>query len=93
MMVGTSADQVQRWSVSHGQKERTRNRWGMTTEPPVSSVGISVTFSALMWYSGSTHRLRSRSERSWARMEFQAPASTLSWEKIAPLGRPVLPDV
>ncbi len=49
MMVGTRADQVQAYCVSHCQKERTRKRRGMTTEPPVISVGTSVTVSALMW--------------------------------------------
>ncbi len=48
MMVGTRADHVQWFCVSHCQKERTRNRWGMTTEPPVSREGTRVTFSALM---------------------------------------------
>ncbi len=48
MMVGTRADQVQRYSVIQSQNERTRNRRGMTTEPPVSNVGTRVTVSALM---------------------------------------------
>ena len=93
MMVGTSADQVQRYSAIHSQKLRTTNRCGITTEPPVSSVGSRVTFSAFRWYSGSTHKLRSAGESSWGIAEFQPPATKLRWVWRAPLGCPVLPDV
>ena len=48
MIVGTTADQVQRYSSSQSQNWLTLKRCGTTTEPPLSSVGIRVTHSALM---------------------------------------------
>ena len=49
MMVGTTADHVQPQSSNQFQNSLTRKPWGMTTEPPLMRVGISVTHSALMW--------------------------------------------
>ena len=63
MMVGTRADQVQRYSSSQSQNWLTLKRWGTTTEPPLISVGTKVTHSALMWYSGSTSSERSAGVR------------------------------
>ena len=48
MIVGTTADHVQWCSSSQSQNWLTLKRWGTTTDPPLSSVGIKVTHSALM---------------------------------------------
>ena len=62
MMVGTTADQVQWYSSSQSQNWLTLNRRVTTTDPPLISVGIRVTHSALMWYRGSTSSDRSDEE-------------------------------
>ena len=45
MIAGTSADHVHRYSAIHSQKLRTRNRRGITTEPPVNRVEQTDAFS------------------------------------------------
>ncbi len=93
MIAGTSADQVHRCSAIQSQKLRTTKWCGITTEPPVKSVDTSVTVSALMWYSGSTHKLRLTGESSCGIAEFQPAARIWRCDRIAPLGCPVLPEV
>jgi hypothetical protein len=68
----------------------------MTWVPPFCSVGSSWLWQPVTWNSGTEMRLRRLG--SWrgivrTRSEFSALVQKFSWVVMAPLGKPVVPDV
>ena len=90
-MVGTIADHVHRYSAIHSQKLRTRNRCGITTEPPVSRVARRLTLSAFMWYSGSTHKVRSAGRQLVGDRRVPAPGDKVAVGVESPFRLPGAP--
>ena len=61
--------------------------------PPFMTIGIATMFRAATWNSGAQTRATSSDARSVSISTLAQFQVTLPWLRVAPLGRPVVPDV
>ncbi len=92
-MAGTPNIEVTRYRAISSSTRAGSKAGSISTVPPLSMVGRQSMFSAAVWNSGATARATSSARKSASTTTLTAFQVMLPWVSVAPLARPVVPEV